>query len=58
VQQTHIRAITAAEQDNLVFIISSGIRGLRREVYDHNDPHDISASVLLLTGMIMHWLKG
>jgi len=51
------RQLGANEQDNLVFLISSGIRGLRREIYDQNDPHDIKAAVRLLTDMIVRWLK-
>jgi len=52
-----IRSITAAEQDMLAFLVSSGIRGLRREIYDHHDPHDLQAAVRLLTDMIAKWLK-
>ena len=51
------RTLGASEQDTLVFIISSGIRGLRREIYDQNDPHDIKAAVQLLTDMIVRWLR-
>jgi len=55
--QRGFRALSAGEQDTLAFIISSSIRGLRREIYDQNDPHDIKAAVQLLTDMIVKWLK-
>jgi len=55
--QRGFRTLSAGEQDTLAFIISSGIRGLRREIYDQNDPHDIKEAVQLLTDMIVKWLK-
>ena len=51
------RPLSAGEQDTLVFVVSSGIRGLRREVFDLGDPHDIKIAVQLLTDMIVKWLK-
>jgi len=57
INKKEIRAISPAELDSLTFIISSGIRGLRREVYDMNDPHDIKAAVRLLSTMIAGWLS-
>lgn len=56
ITQKQIRAIKAEDLDVLVFIISSGIRGLRREIYDQNDPHDITAAINILTDMVMKWL--
>jgi len=56
INQKEIRAISAAEQDTLIFIISSSIRGIRREIYDMNDPHDIKTAVRLLSDMISSWL--
>jgi AcrR family transcriptional regulator len=46
-----------AELDMLAFIISSGTRGLRREIYDHNDPHDAKVAVRLLSDMVTKWLQ-
>ncbi len=46
-----------AELDMLAFIISSGIRGIRREIYDHNDPHDAKTVSTLLSNMIAKWLQ-
>jgi AcrR family transcriptional regulator len=46
-----------AELDMLAFIISSGIRGIRREIYDHNDPHDAKAAAQLLSAMVTKWLE-
>jgi len=45
------------ELDMLAFIISSGVRGVRREVYDHNDPHDAKAAAQLLSDMVAKWLQ-
>jgi AcrR family transcriptional regulator len=50
------RPLNSAELDMLAFIISSGIRGIRREVYDHNDPHDAKAAAKLLSDMVTKWL--
>ena len=57
IKNKEIRPIAADEQDMLAFLVSSGIRGLRREIYDQNDPHDIKAAVRMLTSMIVRWLK-
>ncbi|MGN6568709.1 MAG: TetR/AcrR family transcriptional regulator [Flavipsychrobacter sp.] len=57
IKNGEIRAISADEQDILAFLVSSGIRGLRREIYDQNDPHDIKAALRLLSDMILKWLK-
>ena len=52
-----IRAIPPGEQDTLVFLIYSGIRGFRREIFELDDPHDMKASLRLLTDMVVKWLK-
>ena len=49
--------VNNAEVDMLVFIISSGIRGIRRETGDHNDPHDAKAAARLLSDMVAKWLQ-
>ena len=51
------RSVSNAELDMLAFIISSGIRGIRREIYDYNDPHDAKAAVTLLSDMVTKWLQ-
>ena len=56
-QRKEIRAISAGDQDMLVFLISSGIRGLRREIFELDDPHDLKAALRLLTDMVVKWLK-
>jgi AcrR family transcriptional regulator len=45
------------ELDMLAFIISSSTRGIRREVHDHNDPHDAKMAVQLLSAMVTKWLQ-
>jgi AcrR family transcriptional regulator len=52
-----MRVIASGDQDMLVFLISSGIRGLRREIFEHNDPHDLKAALQLLTDMVVKWLR-
>ncbi|MFC0513584.1 TetR/AcrR family transcriptional regulator [Mucilaginibacter angelicae] len=52
-----VRIPNNAETDMLAFIISSGIRGIRREIYDHNDPHDTKAVVQLFSDMVTKWLQ-
>ncbi len=45
------------EVDMLAFIISSTVRGVRREIYDYNDPHDAKAAAQLLSDMVAKWLQ-
>jgi AcrR family transcriptional regulator len=52
----HQRIPNNAELDMLAFIISTGIRAIRREIYDHNDPHDAKAAAVLLSAMVTKWL--
>lgn len=52
----HQRMPNNAELDMLAFIISTGIRAIRREIYDHNDPHDAKAAAALLSAMVTKWL--
>ena len=56
-RRKEIRAISLADQDVLVFLIYSGIRGIRREIFELNDPHDMQATLVLLTDMVVKWLK-
>ncbi|WPU97095.1 TetR/AcrR family transcriptional regulator [Mucilaginibacter sabulilitoris] len=51
------RILNNAELDMLAFIITTGIRGVRREIYDHNDPHDAKAAATLLSDMVTKWLQ-
>jgi AcrR family transcriptional regulator len=57
IRRKEIRAISPVDQDTLVFLIYSGIRGFRREIFDLNDPHDLAATIHLLTDMVVKWLK-
>jgi AcrR family transcriptional regulator len=56
-RQKEIRAIPPGEQDTLIFLIYSGIRGFRREIFELDDPHDMKAALRLLTDMVVKWLK-
>ena len=56
-RRREIRAIPPGDQDTLVFLIYSGIRGFRREIFELNDPHDLKAALELLTDMVVKWLK-
>ena len=56
-RRKEIRKIPPGDQDTLVFLIYSGIRGFRREIYELNDPHDLKAVLQLLTDMVVKWLK-
>jgi AcrR family transcriptional regulator len=56
-RRKEMRAISPGDQDTLVFLIYSGIRGFRREIYELNDPHDMKAALQLLTDMVVKWLK-
>jgi AcrR family transcriptional regulator len=56
-RRKEMRAISPGDQDTLVFLIYSGIRGFRREIFELNDPHDLKAALQLLTDMVVKWLK-
>ena len=56
-RRKEIRAIPPGDQDTLVFLIYSGIRGFRREIFELDDPHDMKAALQLLTDMAVKWLK-
>jgi AcrR family transcriptional regulator len=56
-RRKEIRGIPPGDQDVLVFLIYSGIRGFRREIFELNDPHDLKAALQLLTDMVVKWLK-
>jgi AcrR family transcriptional regulator len=56
-RRREMRAIPPGDQDVLVFLIYSGIRGFRREILELNDPHDLKATIDLLTDMVVKWLK-
>jgi AcrR family transcriptional regulator len=55
--EKQMRPITAIEQDMLSFLISCSIRGIRNEIYNQQDPHDIKAAVRMLTEVVTKWLK-
>jgi AcrR family transcriptional regulator len=56
-RRKEMRAIPPGDQDTLVFLIYSGIRGFRREIFELGDPHDLKATIQLLTDMVVKWLK-
>jgi AcrR family transcriptional regulator len=56
-RRKEIRVVAPTDQDVLVFLIYSGIRGFRREIFELNDPHDLKAALQLLTDMVVKWLK-
>ena len=53
-----IKLVSSTDQDMLAFIISSGLRGIRNEIYEHHDPHDVKSALRLLSDMVVKWLKG
>jgi AcrR family transcriptional regulator len=46
-----------AEMDMLAFIISTGVRAIRREIFDYNDPHNPKVAVQLLSDLVTKWLQ-
>lgn len=51
------RTMHNSELDMLAFILSSSARGMRREIYDYNDPHDAKAAARLMGDMVSKWLQ-
>lgn len=56
-RRKEMRVISPGDQDTLVFLIYSGIRGLRREIFELDDPHDLKAALQLLTDIVVKWLE-
>jgi len=58
IERNEIPNAGSEKQDMVAFIISSGIRGIRNEIYDQNDPHDIKSAIHMLGDMAIKLLKG
>jgi AcrR family transcriptional regulator len=56
-RRKEMRELPPGEQDMLVFLISTSIRGLRREILELNDPHDLKAALRLQTDILVKWLR-
>ena len=57
VRRKEMRELPPGEQDMLVFLVSTSIRGLRREILELNDPHDLKAALRLQTDILVKWLR-
>lgn len=55
--RSEIRALRPEETDQWVFVITSGIRGIRNELPDHNVTQAAKASIRVLSEMATGWLK-
>jgi len=51
-----IRVLSGEETDQWVFVITSGIRGIRNELPDHNVTQAAKASIRVLSEMATGWL--
>ncbi|WP_187774774.1 TetR/AcrR family transcriptional regulator [Pedobacter sp. BS3] len=56
VKNSQIRPLRPKEQDMLIFILLSGIRGIRREMRHENNFSNLKPAVDTLTAMAMKWL--
>lgn len=56
-ERNEIRALTAEETGHWVFVITSGIRGIRNEIPDHNLTPAVKTSIRVLSEMATSWLK-
>ena len=52
-----IRVLSTEETDQWVFVITSGIRGIRNELPDHNVTQAAKASIRVLSEMATGWLR-
>ena len=52
-----MRVLSAEETDQWVFVITSGIRGIRNELPDHNVTQAAKASIRVLSEMATGWLR-
>lgn len=56
-EKKEIRSLGIDEQDRWIFVVTSGIRGIRNEIVDQNLTPSVKASVRLLSDMATKWLK-
>jgi AcrR family transcriptional regulator len=56
-KRADIRSLKAVDRDMFAFILSTGIRGIRNEIMDLQDAHDMTAAVRMLTDMLVKWLR-
>lgn len=56
VKKGEIRQLKPKEQDTLIFILLSGIRGIRREMRNHEDFSNLKPTIDVFTAMVMKWL--
>jgi AcrR family transcriptional regulator len=56
-KRVDIRPLKATDRDMFAFILSTGIRGIRNEILDLQDAHDMTAAVRMLTDMLVKWLR-
>lgn len=54
----NIRTLKPKEQDTFIFIIQSGIRGIKREMQHDNDFSKLDTTVDILANMATKWLNG
>jgi len=52
-----IRPLKPKEQDTLIFILLSSIRGIRREMRNEDDFSNLKSTVDTLTAMVMMWVN-
>jgi AcrR family transcriptional regulator len=57
VEKGEIRPLKPKEQDTLIFILLSSIRGVRREMRNGQDFSDLKLTIATLTAMVMKWLN-
>ena len=57
-ERKEIRRLSVEETDQWVFVITSGIRGIRNELPDHNVTQAARASIRVLSEMATMWLRG
>lgn len=55
-QNEGVRKLTAGEMEGLIFILQSGIRGIRREMAQRNHYRKLETTVAVFAGMVMVWL--
>lgn len=53
----NIRPLKTKEMERLIFVLLSGIRGIKREMNHENDFSDMDAVIGTLVGMAMRWLE-
>lgn len=52
-----VRSLSVSEEEDLIFILLSSVRGIRRELRNNNDFSKLESVMAMLTQLTMEWMR-